>query len=203
MTINHKTYTVRLVNKTYEDCDTKENGFSQTACGFVFEFVEYIGTNVMNSTSTNIGSFPATSAYNYLKSGIYESLPSDLKNVIADTYIVYGHGASQEENNFSATEKLYLPSVKELYGNNCYGLTNICNGDTANDYTKELEYYKYNDNKEDRKKHDVDSNTAQNLWLRSPSKDDTNGFLYVSMNGSPGTAFPQQRYGLAPLFRIE
>ena len=46
------THTLRIANmSTPDDCNTE--GFSQSACGFVIEFVDIIGTHKMNDTNTN------------------------------------------------------------------------------------------------------------------------------------------------------
>ena len=83
-------------------------GFSQTACGFVVEFVDLIGSRVMNSTGNNIGGWPSSNMYTYLngsfESGawnrtgsVYSNLPSDLQNVIADTFTVSGFGINSNQ----------------------------------------------------------------------------------------------------------
>ena len=128
-------YTVRLSNKTFDVCDTVENDFSQTACGFVFEFINTIGDNSsMNSTSTNVGGWPLSDLFTYLNNDIYNKLPSDLKSVIADTYGRSGYGKDDLTCLTTFNSKLYLLSLKELYG----GDPNV---DTARYSMKQLEYY--------------------------------------------------------------
>ena len=53
------TYTIRIANNSTPD-ECKTEGFSQTACGFVVEFVDIITNHVMNSTNTNLGGWPAS-----------------------------------------------------------------------------------------------------------------------------------------------
>ncbi len=77
---NLGTHTLRIANTT--PCEGL-NLSSQTACGLVLEFADVITNHVMNSTSTNAGGFPESEMYSYLNTdatGIYNSLPSELKN---------------------------------------------------------------------------------------------------------------------------
>lgn len=59
--IGGKSYTVRVANNTTPEECTRED-FSQTACGFVVEFVDILMTGSMNSTSTNVGGWSSTEA---------------------------------------------------------------------------------------------------------------------------------------------
>ncbi|MBQ6497450.1 MAG: hypothetical protein IJI58_01905, partial [Bacilli bacterium] len=83
------THTLRIANKsTPTECST--TGFSQTACGFVLEFADIITTQVMNSTNTNVGGWPASVMRAYVDSDIYNALPTELKNGIINTTVVSG-----------------------------------------------------------------------------------------------------------------
>lgn len=190
-------YTFRLANKTFDGCDTEENGFSQTACGFVIEFVDTVGRKVLNSPSSNVGGWPATVIYSYLNvddDSIYNKLPSDLKNVIADTYTVSGHGRTAGETNFSSISKLYLLSSQEVFGNNQ-------EYDTANSSTKQLEYYQDNNTSSDRIKY-TSAGVESIWWLRSPRSIYTDDFYCVESDGSIAPRNASYSYGVAPAFRI-
>ena len=93
------THTIRIANtSTPAECSTE--GFSQTACGFVLEFADIITTHNM-STGTNVGGWTASAMRTYLNTettGIYNSLPSEIKSGIIDTTVVSGHGLSQQGN---------------------------------------------------------------------------------------------------------
>ena len=105
-------YTVRISNmSTPEECGTK--GFSQTACGFVVEFVDIITMYNMNSTSTNVGGWPASDMSSFVNNNIYNALSIDLKSAIIDTSSVSGHG-NDDSANFLSKDKLYLFSTKEV-----------------------------------------------------------------------------------------
>ena len=56
VTIGANNYTVRLVNKTTGDhCGDNDTAYSQTACGFVVEFVDIVEQRATNSTNTSVG----------------------------------------------------------------------------------------------------------------------------------------------------
>ena len=140
-TSSKPTFTVRIANNsTPSECATE--GFSQTACGFVVEFVDIITGYNMNPagtyndteypSGTNLGGWPGSAMYKYLNGDtndhltyngtnatIYSKLPSDLRSVIIDTYSVSGHGngdtGTRSDGNFESTDKLYLLSTGEIY----------------------------------------------------------------------------------------
>ena len=131
------THTLRIANKsTPSECST--TGFSQTACGFVVEFADIITTHVMNSSSTNVGGWPATSMRTFVNNDIYNALPSDLRSAIIDTTVVSSHG-SKDTANFTSTDKLYLLSTAEVWAQ---GNSNTIDNDTARNVTRQLDYYK-------------------------------------------------------------
>ena len=81
------THTLRIANmSTPAECS--QEGFSQTACGFVLEFADIITTHNMNSTDTNSGGWPASEMRTYVNNTIYNTLPLELKNVIIDTTVI-------------------------------------------------------------------------------------------------------------------
>ena len=126
-------YTIRIANtSTPEECSTE--GFSETACGFIIEFEDVITTHAMNSTNTNVGGWEASEMRTYVNDTIYNALPTELKNSIADTTVVSGHGSTSGETNFTTTDKVYLLSTQEVWG------SNISN-DSANAETRQLDYY--------------------------------------------------------------
>ena len=132
------TYKLRIANNTTpEECEIE--GFSQTTCGFVVEFVDIITTHNMNFNGTNLGGWPASEMYSFVNIDIYDALPDELKKVIIDTQVVSGHG-SHDMPNFISNDKLYLLSPKEIYGSNL-------NSDSGADNTRLLDYYQNNPGK--------------------------------------------------------
>ena len=194
-TADKPTLTLRIANKqTPETC--KQEGFSQTACGFVLEFAEIIALRQMNSTDTNEGGWPATTMRTYLNESILGAFPVDLKKAIIDTYVVSGHGNQSGATNFTSTDKIYLLSTKEVWGSTFY--------DTV-EMTRQLDYYgekavtssSYSatiKNKE---------GTVAMWWLRSAPSDRSDGFRCV---GHEGVNFAWGKVndsgGVSPAFRI-
>ena len=188
------THTVRVANTS--ECTNGET--SQTACGFVVEFADIITTHKMNSSSTNVGGWPASAMRTYVKGTVYNSLPSELQNVIAETSVVSSHGSTLGEANFTSSDKLYLLSTKEVWGKD--GISN----NTAEAKTRQLDYYKNNgvttSNKSGAIKQYNGSNS--NWWLRSAYSDDANYFFRVTGSGACASNHASSTYGVAPAFRI-
>ena len=131
------THTVRVANTS--SCTNGET--SESACGFVVEFADIISEQKMNNSSgTNVGGWPASDMRTYVNGTIYDSLPSELQNIIAETRVVSSHGSTAGEVNFTSNDKLYLLSTKEVWGNDesSYAVSN----DTAEAETRQLDYYK-------------------------------------------------------------
>ena len=207
--IGGKSYTVRVANNTTPEECTRQN-FSQTACGFVVEFVDILMTGSMNSTSTNVGGWPATEARE-LANGVYFSyLPSDLQKVIIDTNVISGHGssdtnASRADGNWESTDKLYLLSAHEIYEDGIG--RNLSEFDTAWNNTRQLDYYKARNVTTDGHFSSamkwINTNKMAYLWwLRAANSHDGNFFLGVNNIGSWIDDAANNTYGFAPAFRI-
>ena len=191
------THTLRIANKsTPSECST--TGFSQTACGFVLEFTDVITYHDMNSTSTNVGGWPASSIRTYTNSDIYNTLPTDIKNGIIDTIVVSGHGRTNGETNFTSTDKLYFLDSKEVYGESFTDLNN-----TARDYERQLDYYESQGVTISNYSGAIKKRKGSNYswWLRSASFTSTIIFYFVNaegVNADNGIG----AFGISPAFRI-
>ena len=131
------THTLRIANtSTPSECST--SGFSQTACGFVVEFVDVITTHAMNDTQTNVGGWPATTMRTFVNNDIYNAIPDEIKNAIIDTTVVSGHGYN-DTTNFTSTDKLYLLAPGEVWTD--WKTSRRASTDTAKDLTRTLDYY--------------------------------------------------------------
>ncbi len=207
VTINGNNYMVRIANKTIgEHCGDNDTEYSQTACGFVVEFADIITKMKMRDTATNVGGYPATLVYDYLKNTLYGQLPSDLQAAIKPTRVISGHG-SNDSTNFTTTDKLYLLSSEEVYG--------IDDGqyhfyDTAYGTSHQLEYYSNNGvtystnswsgrNLDKTVKQYNSSNTW--WWLRSANSNGSSSFRDVDY-GDLNNNDASKTYGVAPAFRI-
>lgn len=208
VTINGVDYRVRIANKTTGDhCGDNDTEYSQTACGFVVEFVDIITTMKIRDTNTNVSGYPATLVYDYLKNTLYSQLPSDLQTVVKTTRVISGDG-SNDSTNFTTTDKLYLLSSEEVYGiddggNHFY--------DTAYGTSHQLEYYSNNG-----VTYSTNSWSGRNLdkavkqynssnrwwWLRSTTSGNNPNFHLINSDGSWNKYFDNDSVGVAPAFRI-
>ena len=218
-------YTVRVANNT-TPTECNDSNFSQTACGFVIEFVDIITEYNMNPAGTyndteypngtNLGGWPASAMYKYLNGTydsdaktwnrtdtLYSKLPSDLRSVIIDTYTVSGHGYSdtgtRSDGNFESTDKLYLLSNGEIHSD-C--LTGNCY-DTATGVTRQLDYYSGVTTSENKEKAIKQKNGSNSWWwLRGALANNYTGFRYVNFNGNSNGSYANRDGGVAPAFRI-
>ena len=207
VTINGNNYMVRIANKTIgEHCGDNDTEYSQTACGFVVEFADIITEMKMRDTITNVSGYPATLVYDYLKNTLYIQLPSDLQTVIKPTRVISGYG-SNDSTNFTTTDKLYLLSSEEVYGDD--GQYHFY--DTAYGTSHQLEYYSNNGvtystssingtNLDKAIKQYNSSNTW--WWLRPAHSNGSSSFAVVNTNGNWNLNLATNTYGVAPAFRI-
>ncbi len=205
------THTLRVANTTTPD-ECKTEDFSQTACGFVLEFVDIITTHIMNPAGTYNGKqynygwtkdgWPATSMRTFVNNDIYNALPSELRNVIIDTTVVSGHGTEDAEN-FTSTDKLYLLSTAEVWAQG--GSQNTIENDTARDNTRQLDYYKNlgvtttNNFREAIKKNGT---SDAYWWLRTAFSRYEYSFFGVRPTGDWSRFGPLSTYGVSPAFRV-
>ena len=187
-------HTVRIAN-TSTPAECSQEGFSQTACGFVVEFADIITKHVMNSTSTNVGGWPASSMRSYLSTDIYNALPADLQSAIIDTKVVSGHG-KDDTDNFISTDKLYLLEPKEVYGGNV---------STAYSVTRQLDYYSSQGVTTSNYSGAIKQRNGLNnwwWWLRTAYSGTNYRFHNVSNSGGWGTDSASDTIGVSPAFRI-
>ena len=201
--------TVRIANKS--EC-TKE--ISETACGFVVEFVDiiekhnYNKADTTNESGTNVGGWRDSELRTYINDTIYKSLPSDLQNVIATTKVISSHGSTSGETNFETQDKLYLLSAYEIWGG--YASCTACaENDSSKGTSKQLDYYKNQGVIADNwggSNYAVAikpyNGVADDWWLRSACSNTPDNFLYVGDNGHWYGALSRLSFGFSPAFRI-
>ena len=201
-------HTVRVSNKS--KCTNGET--SETACGFVVEFADIITKHAMNSTPFTTDGWDASDARNYVNTTIFQNLPTDLQNIVADTKVISGSYNDSGANTTTSIDKLYLLSTKEIYGAVARDINdNHLVYDMVDIETKQLDYYKQegvtmqNSTKALKQYNGSDSF----WWLRSvanyaPSK----MFLFVYDSNSDNSGFPaavepdSNSIGISPAFRI-
>ena len=84
-------YTVRIANNSPPN-ECRNDNFSQSACGFVVEFVDIVEERAMNASATSVGGWPATTLKKYLDEVFIYKLPEELQKVIISTKTISGHG---------------------------------------------------------------------------------------------------------------
>ena len=191
------THTVRIANmSTPSECETE--GFSQTACGFVLEFVDLIGTRAMHSSATNVGGWPNTTMRTYVNNDVYNALPEALRNGIINTNVVSGHGSTSGETNFTTTDKLYLLSSVEIYG------ANYTYDSLQTTGTRQLDYYSSIGLTTSNYSGAIKNNgTTATIWkLRSARNNNATYYTQVSAAGARGTGSATTAHGVSPAFRI-
>ena len=197
------THALRIAN-TSTPSECSKSGFSQTACGFVLEFVDLITTHPMNNSATNSGGWPSTTMRTFVNDSIYNALPSDVRNSIINTLVVSGIGSSDSSGSSTSvksTDKLYLLAPREVYNN--YDGTY----DTANSLTRTLDYYitqgvtTTNYSGAIKKGKNISYN--QWWWLRNANSQLSYSFSMVYDDGSFVNNFgASESIGVSPAFRI-
>ena len=201
--IGGKSYTVRVANNT-TPAECSGTDFSQTACGFVVEFVDVLELRQMNSTNTNVGGWEASEMRTYANGDFFNKLPSDLQNLIIDTKVISGHG-SADTSNFTSTDKIYLLSVHEIYEDGTE--SNLSENDTAWNNTRQLDYYKARNVTADghfsntMKWYNINE-IAYSWWLRAAGSSNIYYFLTVLDSGYWSSDIASYSSGFAPAFRI-
>ncbi len=192
------TYTVRISNMS--ECTNGET--SETACGFVIEFADAIATQKFNSTRTTVGGWKDSELRTYIRGTLFNSLPTDLQNVITTTKVISGYGNTSDETNFETQDKLYLLSAHEVYED---GTSNQISGyDTSYSNTKQLDYYKNQRVTTDNYEVAIKQYNGNDYywWLRSASSNNEGYFLSVNDGGDWGNDDPDESFGISPAFRI-
>lgn len=202
VSIGGTNYTVRVANNTTPS-ECSNEGFSQTACGFVVEFVDIIEERQMNSSHTNVGGWPAMKLHEYANGDFFNKLPEELRNVIINTTVVSGHGwsnssSNRSDGNWESPDKIYLLNTTEVWSGSM-------SRDRGYNKTRQLDYYKSKgvttSNYFDAIKQY--NNSDSTWWLRAADSDENYDFFVVYDSGSwRGECGANDTYGFAPAFRI-
>ncbi len=209
------THTVRVAN-TSKPSSCNSSSYSATACGFVIEFADIIVRYNMNPAGTyngkyyqygtNVGGWPASKLRTYLNNDIFKQLPSDLQSVIVNTRVVSGHG-SKESSNFTSTDKLYLLSPTEVWGDwtgmwGDWSSTGSSTGnevDTAKSSSRQLDYYvsKGTTFKNYSATEKKDGRSSYFWWHRSARYSDD-----IQFYGMRGYGHAYRDGGISPAFKV-
>lgn len=173
---------------------------SDTACGFVVEFVDVITQYQFNSNGLNVGGWRDTKVRTYTNETIYKSLPSDLQNIILITKVISSYGKN-DSANFETKDKLYLLSSEEVFGD--FATSSMADNDTSVGTSKQLDYYKNQrvtlSNFEESIKQYEGNNGY--WWLRSVSADAWTVYDVANTRGWSNTS-AMSYDGISPAFRI-
>ena len=214
ITIENKEYTLRVANiGTPEEC--ADESYSETACGFVVEFVDIVKLMPMKKTNS-AGGYTTSDVVKYLNEELYPQLPEGLKKIIADTRVVSGHGSNDSSDYVMENQKLFLLSAAEIMGPNSFS------NDSTRNKTSQLEYYKnsgtqkvyytacygcggcstysYNAIVGSIKKYNGYNN---GYWLRNPDSSSSSNFTYVDTYGQARSSGYSANLGIVPAFRIK
>ncbi len=201
--------TLRIANLS-KPTECNQSNFSQSACGFVLEFIDVITTHVMNPSGNykgktyqygwNKDGWPKSQMKTFIDSNIYNSLPSELKSVIIETKTVSGAGSEDTGSFTSTNDKLYLLAPKEIYSDwsNQY--------DSAKNLTRQLDYYKSKGVTTSSYASAIKYNSegiASWWWLRSANSYYNSDFFYVSNKGHWNNFNANYSRGVSPAFRIK
>ena len=206
--IGNNSYTVRIANKsTPEKCSLTD--FSQTACGFVVEFVDIVESRQMNSSRTNVGGWPATAMRTYANGEFFNKLPAELRNVIKSTKVISGHGSydknpNREDGNWESEDKIYLLSGHEVFEDGSD--RPVSKYDTACEQTRQLDYYAEKgatttNNFSGAIKKNINGSDSF-WWLRAACSSTSASFLIVPESGYLTTNSANNTCEFAPAFRI-
>ena len=195
--------TVRIANtSTRPECNQED--FSQTACGFVVEFVDVIAEHDMNPAGEYKGTaygwgwnrdgWPASSMREYLNNVIYNALPEELRKIITETKVVSGYG-KEDSANFISTDKLYLLEPKEVFGSDV---------GTAYRTTRQLDFYSELGVTESNYSWAIKQGNGSDYWwwLRAADYDNIGSFYTVRSDGGFNGWYANDMLGVSPAFRI-
>ena len=204
--IGGKSYTVRVANNT-TPAECSGNDFSQTACGFVVEFVDIIENRTTGLTNENSNTYANSEIRTYLNNDFYNKLPSDLrKNIIKTNLISFTLLMQQQIPNgivYSNTEDyVYLIGEKEITGKNF-------RNSAIDSKTRQLDYYlsqNYNSSTNMTCAIKKYKNSDAIWWLRDRVVYRTVYSYDLSIINTTGNISPMtslnNSYGVAPAFRI-
>ena len=180
---------IRIANKsTSSECNG--DNFSQTACGFVLEFIDVLTIRTYNPTLTSVGGWPDSEIRTFVNNDIYNALPEKLRNAIIDTKVISSYDMTHN-TNFVSTDKIYLFSSYELKNQLSYD-------SLTSDQTRILDYYKNGGTK--RKYYNGSYNS---WWLRSVDSRYSSSCLYSNpYEGIYSGTATSSGIGVSPAFRI-
>ncbi len=170
--------------------------------GISFEYVDFLSSTEMNSTSTNSGGWNASALRGTLNGTTYNSLSikSNIKKVKKDYIPTYNVASTQQTEDY-----LWLLSCGEIWDNGYNG--GSTRGYAITTEGKQYKYYKmklgstkFNSSNDITKK--PSASNSNWWWLRSPNYGNGYYFCHVHSDGDCTNASASASVGLAPGFSI-
>ena len=170
--------------------------------GISFEYVDFLSSTEMNSTSTNSGGWNASALRGTLNGTTYNSLSikSNIKKVKKDYIPTYNVASTQQTEDY-----LWLLSCGEIWDNGYNG--GSTRGYAITTEGKQYKYYKmklgstkFNSSNDITKK--PSASNSNWWWLRSPNYGYGYYFCHVHSDGDCTNASASASGGLAPGFSI-
>jgi uncharacterized repeat protein (TIGR02543 family) len=186
----NEVYKLRLINKT-TPAECESSNFSQTACGFVVEFVGIIESRAMGNND-----WPTSSVRAYLNTDFFNKLPNELQEVILKTDAISGRTYEDSaKENYHSIERIFVESAREL------NITNYSYWDAAYNDTRAMDYYA---NGGSANKTRYNNSSINSYWLRSAHFSSSySQFHQYTYNSGLGYEHHDHAMGIAPAFRIE
>ena len=135
-------------------------------------------TQQMNTSNTNSSGWNNTYMRNTVMNNIFNSMPSELQNVIkkVNTYANYGDGDTNTTPGWGklCADKVFLPGYTELIGQSYY---------QSNTEKKQTQFSLFTSNSSRTKKLSNSSGNVSEWWTRSPYYSLTNKFCNISTSG--------------------
>lgn len=165
--------------------DTKTAGGK---AGITFQMVDCMNTNaMMNSSNTNRGGWTSCAMRTSTLNSIFSSLPADLQNVIKAVNKLTSAG-NQSATISTTSDKLFLLSEVEIFGSTTHSKSG-----EGNQYA----YYKAGNSKVKKA-----NGSVSYWWERSPQRNDSTRFCYVSDRGYTDYATATNSFGVAFCFCV-
>ena len=120
-----------------------------------------------NDNNRNAGGFAGSDVKSYLNETVFNSLPEDLRAVIAEI-------ERKQENGQSCLCRLFLPTESEMFGDCCY---------SADDTYSQIKYYK---DRRNRIKCNRKGGSPDWYWLASVRSGSSTHCVFVHNGGNSG-----------------
>ena len=171
--------------------------------GISFEYVDFLTSTGMNSSSTNSGGWKDTALRGTLNGTTYNSLSikNNIKKVKKDYIPTYKVASTEQTEDY-----LWLLSCGEIWDNGYNG--GVTRGEAKTTEGKQYKYYKMKlgstkyDSSNDITKKTSASNSNSYWWLRSPQYGSFNYFCNVATEGYCSIAAAYASLGVTPGFSI-